>query len=108
MASPISIGSASPVSSLYRKETPSKHADPEFGDEYGLVYFNMFYQGLSSHFPWNVMLAGQSYFKSRNGQRFLVSFYYHLHVGQVRFSSRRSFHASEGRTGLDKLISLIL
>jgi hypothetical protein len=65
MASPISIGSASPVSSLYRKETPSKHADPEFGDEYGLVYFNMFYQGLSSHFPWNVMLAGQSYFKSR-------------------------------------------
>ncbi len=34
-------------------------------DKFNLIYWSMFYQGISSHFPWNVLLAGQSYFRAK-------------------------------------------
>lgn len=64
MTSPLSIGSATPPQQLERRTSPKLEASaPE--DTFNLVYINMFYQGLSSHFPWNVLLAGQSFFKMK-------------------------------------------
>ena len=32
-------------------------------DRGNLVYWNLFYQGICSHVPWNVLLAGHKFFK---------------------------------------------
>lgn len=42
-------------------------ADAEDGnpDHYNAVYFNMFYQGVSTALPWNVLIFAHDYFKER-------------------------------------------
>lgn len=104
MASPLTLGSASPVPSLHRR-IESKNAGPEPEDTFNLVYMSMLYQGLAAHFPWNVLLAGQSYFKTRleglaMARDFLSHFtiifmlvkYAFLLGGMFVFRRVRSFH----------------
>lgn len=64
MASPISLGSASPAPSLLRRSPKTDEENAPL-DSFNLVYLNIFYQGISSHFPWNVLIAGQSFFRAK-------------------------------------------
>lgn len=66
---------SSPITLIPPAESPLYHerpksirlADPKKGppDECNLVYIIVFLLGIGAHFPWNVLLAGQDYFKSR-------------------------------------------
>lgn len=70
MASPLSLGSASPLHYPVRigdgnKPVKEERDDSKVKDRHNLVYWNFFYQGLSSHFPWNVLLVGHAFFSAK-------------------------------------------
>lgn len=89
MDSPVSLVSTSPVyydrnltrSRLNDSTLPKDDgADEKLPVDTGkLVYLNLFYQGVAAHFPWNVLLAGQEYFRLKlkgveGAQNFLSHF----------------------------------